>query len=197
MIAAVTGPRAVVAVVVAVVVAAVVLVLGLAACSGDPEPRVAPPSPTAPSTTRASVQTPPEMPAAAKGTDAAAAEAFVKFYWEMVNYAQLTGDLGALRGISSKKCVACQAGIDYLAGVFAKDGVISGGTSRVSKPETVFMEDGDHLDAVVELDLISSRQRIDYPDGITDEVYKGGSSAMRVRLEPNGASWIMLFWGKQ
>ncbi|WP_460829370.1 DUF6318 family protein [Nocardioides hungaricus] len=187
-----TGPRAVVA----AVVAAVVLVLGLAACSGDPEPRVAPPSPTVPSTTRASVQTPPEMPAAAKGTDAAAAEAFVRFYWETVNYAQETGDLSSLREISAKTCIACQAGLDYLEDVFAKDGAISGGRGRVGNPETAFATDGGVTYAVVDFDLRMTRQRVDLPGSGDDEVYAGGTSEVRARLAPTASGWVMDYWDK-
>jgi Family of unknown function (DUF6318) len=190
MIAPVTGTR--------VVIAAVALVLGLAACSGEePEPDVAPPSPTTPSTTGAAAETPPEMPEAAKGTDAAAAEAFVEFYWEMVDYAQSSGDLDALRQISSDRCIACQAGIDTLDEIFDKSGVITGGISRVVGPETVFVEGESGLDAVVEFDLSSTRQRIDYPGATSDEVYRGGTSSVRARLERAGESWTMLFWGEQ
>lgn len=190
MIGFVTGTRA--------VIAAVALTLGLAGCSSDdPEPRVAPPSPTSPSTTGTSAETPPQMPDAAKGTDAAAAEAFVEFYWETVDYAQRTGDLDPLRQVSSEDCLACRSGIQRLEEIFAKDGVISGGTSRVARPKTVFVEGNAGLDAVVEFDLSSTRQRIDYPAGETDEAYRGGTSAMRARLQRDGIGWIMLFWGEQ
>ena len=42
------------------------------------------------------------MPAAAKRHTAAGAEAFVQFYWEMVNYAQRSGDVDGLRVLGDK-----------------------------------------------------------------------------------------------
>ncbi|MGB0099090.1 MAG: DUF6318 family protein [Nocardioides sp.] len=186
-----TGTRA--------VIAAVVLTLGLAGCSGeDPEPNLAPSastSPTSPAPTPSpSGPVAPTMPEAAKGTDAAAAEAFVKFYWDTVNYAQKTGDVDGLRDLSSTRCIACQAGIDYLDDVFANDGEISGGASQVGKLKTAFVDDGDALDAVVEFELSTSRQRVDYPGRALDEVYRGGTSSMRARLEPTQTAWKMLYW---
>ena len=64
-------------------------VLALGACSGEnPEPKLADPSPSSsvpasPSTTAVSGPVEPTMPAAARRADAAVAEAFVEFYWEM------------------------------------------------------------------------------------------------------------------
>ena len=184
-----TGTRA--------VIAAATLLLGLSACSGeDPDPRVAPPTPTEPSTTGTSAETPPEMPEAAKGTDAAAAEAFVEFYWEMVDYAQRTGDLGSLREISSDKCVACQAGIDYLEDVFARHGEFSGGVSRVSNPTTAFAtKDGVNY-AVVDFNLALTRQHVDLPGTDDDETYTGGRNEVRARLESTRSGWIMDYWDK-
>lgn len=172
--------------------------LGLAGCTDDPEPRFAPPSsapPASPSTSAASGPTAPEMPEAAKGTDAAAAEAFVKYYWEVVNYAEQSRDLSELRRISSDRCVACQAGIDYLERVFAQDAVISGGINRVLGPRTVFVAGERGRDAVVEFELRSTRQHIAYPDA-DDDVYRGGRSSMRARLQPAEVAWTMFFWGE-
>lgn len=182
-----TGSRA--------VIASVVLVLGLAGCSSDdPEPNVAPPSPTVPSTTGTSAETPPEMPDAAKGTDAAAAEAFVEFYWDTVNYAQRTGDLSSLREISAEECIACQAGLDYLADVFAKDGSITGGVGRVSDATAAFATNDGVTYAVVDFALTTDRQTVDLPGVRDDETYKGGRSDVRARLAPAATGWVMNYW---
>src|SRR4051812_38018201 len=80
-------------------------VLLVAGCSDDdPEPKFAPtPSESASSASPSSSATPetpqPTMPEAARGSDASSAEAFVKFYWDVVNYAQTSGDLDPLRGL--------------------------------------------------------------------------------------------------
>ena len=124
--------------------------LALLGCSDDePEPKFDPPSseaPASPSTTAASGPVAPTMPATARGTDAAAAEAFVKFYWVMVNYAQATGDLSGLASLSSKECAACRAGADSLREIFAKGGQIVGGGGDVSVIDTNFIQDSGKVD---------------------------------------------------
>ncbi|GAB3197250.1 hypothetical protein GCM10027062_08580 [Nocardioides hungaricus] len=183
-----TGPRVVIAAV------ALTLTLGLAGCSGDPEPRVAPPSPTAPSTTRASVQTPPEMPAAAKGTDAAAAEAFVRFYWEMVNYAQLTGDVEPLRPLGYK-CINCENGIEFIEGIYSKGGEIRGGDGTPSKLDTTFTNVQGDLLAVVDSVLVLTPQDVDVPGKAKDKHYKGGDREIRMYLQPESGSWVVRTMG--
>ncbi|GAB3197244.1 hypothetical protein GCM10027062_08560 [Nocardioides hungaricus] len=186
-----TGPRAVVA----AVVAAVVLVLGLAACSGDPEPRVAPPSPTVPSTTGTSVQIPPQMPAVAKGTDAAAAEAFVRFYQDTVNYAQQTGDVKALRMLGLK-CRGCDAGIEFITDVYEGGGTINGGDGRVAEFETGFVGEG-YERAIVDCVVITTKQKVDLPGKGRDAVYPAGRQPIRFILDPSDEGWVVRSLGAQ
>lgn len=49
------------------------------------------------------------MPAAAQGTSPAAAKAFVRHYFDTINYAAATGDTGALRSLGTEECVSCEA----------------------------------------------------------------------------------------
>lgn len=178
-------------------------VLALGACSGDdPDPKVADPTPTsslptAPSTTAASGPVEPTLPPEARGTDAAAAEAFVEFYWEMVNYAQATGDVEGLREVSSPTCVACQGGIDGLNEVFDNGGSISGGTGRVSDVDVGFIKERGSTQAIVEFVLSTSRQVVDYRGTKDDVVYPAGRSEMRAALTPAAGSWAMSYWSKK
>ncbi len=95
------------------------MVLGvgaLASCSGDPAPEPAPPetSPSAsesasevPSTAAPSpsVEGPPEMPEAAKGTTKKSAEAFVRYAVEVLNYSASEARVqGPADRISSELC---------------------------------------------------------------------------------------------
>jgi Family of unknown function (DUF6318) len=186
MIGPVTGARA--------VVAAALVVIGVSACSGDdPEPRLAPSessSPSAPSTSPASGTTAPTMPAEAVGTDAAAAEAFVRFYWEMVNYAQETGEVRELAALG-KKCSACESGVATVVDTYAGDGAIRGGDARLVELETSFLvRSGDDW-AVVECDLITTEQVVDLPGKSRDERFSGGRTPIRVILEPVNGVWMV------
>ena len=177
--------------------------LAVGACSGDdPEPKIADPSPTSslptsPSTTAASSPVEPTMPPGAQGTDAAAAEAFVKFYWEMVNYAQATGDLSGLKSLASEACAACRAGTDYLDRVFGSDGIIEGGVASVRVTSSGFIRDGADSDAVVVFDVRTTRQTVDYPGTRDDEVFPGGKTRLTAILDPEPGGWLMQSWDEE
>ena len=116
-----TGTRAVIA-------AWGALLLGVTACSGsDPEPHVAAPSssaPSSPSTSPAPGTTAPTMPAAARGTDAAAAEAFIDFWFEALSYGMSTGNTSVVREVSDADCRSCQALIDQIKTLYSKGGKV-------------------------------------------------------------------------
>jgi hypothetical protein len=133
------------------------------------------------------------MPAAARGTDAAAAKAFVKFYWDTVNYAQVTGDVDELQGLSDA-CTGCDAGIRFIRDVYDQHGVISGGRGRLVDLETGFVGRG-HSRAVVTCEVISTEQQIDLPGTSGDETYAGGRQPFQFMLEPRGLSWAIVFMG--
>ncbi|MDI6911311.1 DUF6318 family protein [Nocardioides sp.] len=188
MIVAVTRSRTVIAAL------CVVSVLALGACSGDdPEPRFAPPStsaPTSPSTTAVSGPVEPTMPAAAKGSDAAAAEAFVRFYWEMVNYAQATGDVAGLKALATR-CINCDNGIDFITNAYDKGGQIRGGDGTVSRLETHFVKRTDGWWAITECHVALTEQVVDLPGDAHDEHYGGGSSDIRLYLQPIADGWTI------
>ena len=194
MIVPVTRSRTVVAAL------CVVSVLALGACSGgDPQPKIADPTPTlptSPSTTAVSGPAAPTMPAAARGADAAAAEAFVRFYWEMVNYAQVTGDTSTLRSLG-QGCVTCEQGIDSIESIYRKGGRIRGGSGTATHLQTSFLADPKGPRAVVEFTLTNTNQTVDYPGTSDDERYVGGHLAYQLLLQATSAGWRVLFLGKQ
>ena len=175
-------------------------VLALAACAGEePQPKLAPsPSPSAAPSPSSSPPEPvePTMPAAARGTDAAAAEAFVKFYWEMADYAQATGDLEGLRGMGHDHCSACQQALDFLESVAARNGRIRGGETTVAVVTSAPVGDTGER-RVVRFDLTSTRQVVDLPGQAHDEVYPAGTVKAEaiVRSTPDG--WLIEYWGEQ
>ncbi|WP_395696242.1 DUF6318 family protein [Nocardioides sp.] len=179
-----TGTRVVIAVVGA-------LVLGVTACSGsDPEPRVAPPSSTSTSPTTSPSPSAPTMPAAARGTDAASAEAFVRFYWEMVNYAQATGDVAGLR-LLGDKCIGCDAAIKFIQSSYEGGGRIIGGVGRPAKFQTVFVTEQGKRWASTEYRVKTTSQRVDRPGEHHDQTYPGGLTDVRMYLEPTNGAWLV------
>lgn len=184
MIADVTGTRAVIAV--------VALTLALAGCSDDPEPKVADPTPTptAPVTTEASGPTPPEMPEAAKGTDAAAAEAFVRHFFNVVNYAQSTGDVNGLKALS-ELCEGCDGGTATIVDAYDQDGEIRGGEGTPRRVEVGFLERKPRPWATVECTVVTTKQTVDLPGTTEDQTYPAGSTDVRLLLEPTSDGWLV------
>ena len=194
MIVPVTRSRTVVAAL------CVVSVLALGACSGgDPQPKIADPTPTlptSPSTTAVSGPAAPTMPAAARGADAAAAEAFVRFYWDMVNYAQVTGDVEGLKRLASR-CGTCDAAVDYIVDIYDRGGRIEGGEGTFRNLRASFLDHNGGARAIVRGDLVSTRQRVDLPGSKDDESYPGGTLPFEVLTEVTSDGWIVLTMGKQ
>ncbi|MFC6046132.1 DUF6318 family protein [Nocardioides hankookensis] len=189
----------------AVLTAAVLLsALALGGCTDDdPEPKfgptesTSPASPTSPSTSSAAGTVAPTLPSAAQGSTAASAEAFVKFYWEAVNYAQSSGDLRLLRGLGSPSCTACNAGVSYLEQVFDAGGHVVGGVGSLSVQKSSLVEGDGQLSGVVKFVLTTTPQRVDFEGTSKDESYPGGTKTVNALVEPAGGSWIMTSWGIQ
>jgi len=75
------------------------LVLLVAGCGGDPKADPSPSTSPAPSISSTPTPSPPTLPDAAKANTKAGAIAFVKYYVELVNHAQATGDVGKLQSV--------------------------------------------------------------------------------------------------
>lgn len=86
-----------------------------------------------PSTSPASAHpTEPVLPAAATERTEAGARAFIQHYWDLVNYAQVTGDVTRLSATSGPDCSACQAFIDRVRVHYRGGGRIVGGSNEVT-----------------------------------------------------------------
>lgn len=196
MIGPVTDARA--------VIATAILLLGVTACSGDaPEPNIAPTSPATssepsdPSTSPVSGPTAPTMPPEAMGDDLAAAEAFVKFYWDSVNYAQATGDTGSLRRLGAKACAACRAGVAKLDDIYDRGGRIVGGVGTVKITNSGLIQKDGLPDVVVDFEVTSTRQRLDMPGTTDDVTVPAGDAQLRMLLRADDGAWVATYWGKR
>jgi hypothetical protein len=178
----------------------VTLVVGsmlLAGCrsDADPEPKVSPtesssvtptPTPTGP--------VEPTLPAEAEGDDAAAAEAFVRFYWEMADYAQNTGDVAGLRKLSAQSCVACRAGMEFIEQVYAEGGSISGGETRTSGFETAQIKFRGNTAFQVKLDVENADQVVDRGGAGKDETFPADVVRANFVVSSENGPWGVVFW---
>lgn len=67
------------------------------------------------------------MPEEAKADTKAGAVAFVKYYLELVNHAQATGNIDALSAVEESGCKSCDQGREYIARIYGAGGHIDGG----------------------------------------------------------------------
>lgn len=93
-------------------------------------------SPTATESTDAG-PTEPVLPDVAKEATKAGAEAFVRYYWDVVNYAQHSGDIQTLRRINFPSCAPCNAGWKWISKIYGRGGRIIGGELTINDLEIV------------------------------------------------------------
>jgi hypothetical protein len=182
--------RAVLGAVALLVVVAVLLML--TGCGGDPK-AVPSPSPSSPATSPVST-TPsaPVMPEEAKADSKAGAIAFVKYYVELINHAQATGDVQALADVESEKCRSCISAQKTLQEIYGVGGHIEGGAlvgevqSAARRPDlggfTVFVA------------VRFGPQKVVRPDGTTS--LDGGRTIMTLVVRHNVDGWRVLQWSR-
>ena len=105
---------------------AAALLVVLAGCGGDPK---ADPSPTPSETPVSTTPSPPAptMPAAAAENSKAGAIAFVRYYIELINHAQATGDVEPLAAAESPECRSCASARDVVTRIYTSNGHLEGG----------------------------------------------------------------------
>jgi hypothetical protein len=67
------------------------------------------------------------MPEAAKGTSAASAKAFVRYYVDAINYASGTGDTAPIKNSSASDCVSCRDVAVAIDRIYASGSHLDGG----------------------------------------------------------------------
>jgi hypothetical protein len=178
------------------------LALALAACADDePEPRVDP-TPTV-STSTSVTPTPdptstgpvePTLPPEAHSDNAAGAIAFVKFYWDMADFAQLTGDVDGLMPLATPECKACEGGVQAIQDAYGDGAVMRGGTTTLSRFRTTRVGAQDRRWMQVKFRVTSTRQVVDYPGEQRDVVHQAATVNAQFLLERQAGSWVVTFW---
>jgi len=89
--------------------------------------------------------TKPALPDAATKPTQAGAEAFIEYYWDVVNYAQATGRAADLRKIESAGCDTCAQFAKDLRKLYRSGGRLEGGanTAQITDVAEVDLDDRD------------------------------------------------------
>lgn len=123
----------------AALAASLVALALLAGCSdddpspGDPSATSTPTgTPETPTTSATAKPTEPALPDAATKATEAGARAFITYYWDLVNYAQATGDVKALKRVSGPNCRRCMAGIEGIDDLYGEGGHLTNADYRAT-----------------------------------------------------------------
>ena len=127
------------------------------------------------------------MPAEAKGTSAASAKAFVRYWIATLNYSGPSGDSSRLRSLSSPKCVDCDAIGDFIDAVYQRGGAIAGDGWDIQAVRVIDKDNADRmvLDALVQVTV----QTVTEAKGKKPRTYPGGRRLKTFWLARNGSAW--------
>lgn len=100
---------------------------------GDPTSTWTPTDkPETPTSSATAKPTEPPLPDAATKATEEGARAFITYYWDLINYAQVTGEVKALKRVSAASCEGCNAGIAGVREHYRSGGKVIGGAHRVA-----------------------------------------------------------------
>lgn len=137
------------------------------------------------------------MPALAKEPTQAGAEAFVRYYWDLVNYAQATGDTKGLRSVSAETCEPCQGGIDALENIVnERGGKITGGEYSASNLRTTRLT-GQVPSYRIVFALSNEKQTIDFPSGEKDGGFGASTNETMMALNFLDGAWVVAVFGDE
>jgi len=180
----------------AIGVVALLFTFAVAGCdeddpSGSPPPSSTPSSPGSSSPTEAT-STPtetgpvePTLPAEGDDSTKSGAEAFVTYYYEVVNYSTATGDVRRLKSLDEPSCAGCKGGIRLIEKVYGQGGRIVGGGYRVIHLESL------HLHGDVWSVTATTRIADQYVRGAGDlnQTFPGGRGGLHFTLRFYGGAW--------
>lgn len=169
--------------------------LAVTACEAEPaepaEPSSSTPSSSEPTsaapTTAPTGPVEPKLPPEAEESTKAGAEAFAKFYWEVVNYAQSSGNTAALAEIQDKACDFCRGGTEWINDVHSRGGVIDGGDYTAIRTDAVPAPDGSDS-WLVAVELTVTPQRVTGA-GDLDRKSGGSRQSAGMLVVPTAHGW--------
>lgn len=129
------------------------------------------------------------------GKDSAASKAFVRYYWDVVSYAQVSGDTGRLRELSFEQCEPCSAGVDTIDEVYDAGGSIKGGRFRVSELTSKQLQRGEVVTYSVEFTFKVAPEFIRYRKGEKPKKRAGGGGRLRLLVSSDApGTWRISQW---
>jgi hypothetical protein len=132
------------------------------------------------------------MPAEAKGTSAASAKAFVRYYIEAVNFGLGTGDVSKLRPLSDSGCTSCSAVADSIATVYENGDRLKGKGWELRGISPVANQPRSR--PILETSVLINPQTKISGSGADPERRPGGRKLMVFHLESRDGQWVVSQW---
>lgn len=167
--------------------AALVLLSLLTVACTDDGPDASDPSATWSPTGKMETPTPspsapvePVLPDAAAEASEAGARAFIEHYWDLINYAQATGDVKLLKKASGRNCDGCNSGIRSIRELYEEGGHLEGGeyTIEISALNTLGDPTPQLFAVEAKLTATASKQKVVRGDGGTETNAAGTSDVI-------------------
>jgi Family of unknown function (DUF6318) len=179
-----------------------------AGCSSDPEPKFADPtsseptfsasgspteslggSSTEPVTEEPSGPVVPEYPEAANGKDRAAAEAFARYYWQVLDYTDVSGETKLLRELSPT-CTSCLQISDLVDRLYRNGTRIVGIERGLTITKTAVVNREDRIVASIDLSYRTNHHKVVLEDGtVTRKVPTTVAGFVIVTRPARGGTW--------
>ncbi|MGW7686495.1 DUF6318 family protein [Kribbella sp. NPDC054772] len=141
-------------------------------------------------TSAAPPSTPPERPAAAKGLTLAAADQFIRYYSELLNYASATGDTAPMLSNSETGCENCKSYAKFVAQSNAANGLLQGDyLEKITDIPELYRGESGRLggSATVAIGAYTSKQSTTAkPINL-----KAAKYTREFALSPQSGNWIM------
>jgi len=161
------------------------------ACNGSPDATQTP-STTVPSSTPTptpSTPAPPALPAEAKGLTVESADAFTRFYLQLLEHAQATGNTTSLKAWSDAGCIGCGQAIRHIDSVEGSGGSYSGDFAyngvQISKVRL-----NQKKAAEVRLSASVGKHTLVPSPGATPTIYPGEKVSWVLTLVARRGQWI-------
>ena len=166
---------------------AALLVLGVAGCTSNAEPSPLPSPTSSPSPSPSSTAAAPSLPPEAEGTSPAAAKAFVRYYFDVINYSARTGETELLRSLGTPSCISCEAIASNIEDIYSAGGHIESDGWQLQSVNAVPRRHPTR--PAFDLGVMQSPESVVASEGATASDYPGGKKPMTIYVHGAAGTW--------
>jgi hypothetical protein len=160
-------------------------------CQSNPEPppleRTAESS--TPSPTASPAEAAPTLPAEAKGTSEAAAKAFVRHFFDSLNFAMNTGETDYFRSLAHAGCESCEAIAANIDKTYGVGGSINSRGWLVQSVSLTPHQAGRR--PILDLGVLMRPEQVVERSGAEPQSFEGGKQPMTIYLARVNGAWLV------